>query len=111
MSICIVLDRLNPKYNQKEASTTILKIRSQVRSASFFNLLFLLIYCLVISLSHCLLCLGFVVSSVCLSRVCYKTKEIEREREREREGKREKECENLTEKILCYPASLRSHCL
>ena len=33
------------------------------------------------------------MSSVCLSRVCHSTKEIERERERE--GEREKECENF----------------
>ena len=41
-----------------------------------------------------LLCLGFVVSSVCLSRVCY----IGRggEREGEREGKRENKRENFT---------------
>ena len=67
ISICIVLDRLNPKNNQKKASMTILKIRCQVRSASYFNLLFLLLYCLVhpLSLIVCyiqgLLCLVFIL--------------------------------------------------
>ena len=86
MSICIVLDRLNPKYNQKEASTTILKIRSQVRSASFFQSFVSL------NISKFLLCIGFVVSSVCLSKVCYigRGGEGEREEERERGFERER---------------------
>ena len=52
-----------------------------------------------------LLRLGFVVSSVCLSRVCYSTKEIEIEREREgeresgREGERERERETSIDSI------------
>ena len=46
-----------------------------------------------LSLSLFLLCLGFVVSSVCLSKVCYigRGGEGEREGEREREGGRERE--------------------
>ena len=36
ISICNVLDRLDPPKKQKEASKTILKIRSRVRAASFF---------------------------------------------------------------------------
>ena len=51
-----------------------------------------------LSLSLCLICLGFVVSSVCFSRVCYSTKE--REREREREGEREGEREESNPRHL-----------
>ena len=36
----------------------------------------------------CLLCLEFVMSSVCLSKVCYSIKERERESERKKEGER-----------------------
>ena len=71
ISICNVLDRLNPKNNQKESSKTILKISSQVRSASFFIFCF---SCYIVWFSLSMLCfnfvkssLGFVVSSVCLS--------------------------------------------
>ena len=51
------------------------------------------------------------MSSICLSRVCFTTKEIEREgeREREREREREKERENFTNykiaillSMVCY---------
>ena len=42
------------------------------------------------------------MSSVCLSRVCYSTKEIERERERERGKERER-----TRKILLGKFSVR----
>ena len=42
------------------------------------------------SLSLCLFCLGFVVSSVCLSRVCYRGRGREREGEREREREKER---------------------
>ena len=40
------------------------------------------------------------MSSVCLSRVCYSTKEIEIEREREREREREKGRVRERKKIL-----------
>ena len=51
-----------------------------------------------LSLSLGLLCLGSVVSSVCLSRVCHSTKEIEIEKEREREGERERKKEREGER-------------
>ena len=40
---------------------------------------------------RCLFCLRLVLFSVCLSGVCYSTKEIEIEIEKEREGERERE--------------------
>ena len=56
------------------------------------------------------------MSSVCLSRVCYSTKEIERkkregEMEREREREREKERENVIDYKIAILLSMVCHVL
>ena len=93
--ICNVLDMLDLKNKQKEANIVIFKICLKVRSFTFF------IVCIFIcshslSSSLVMLCLMFVVSIVCLTRVCYNI--IERKRERVKEVKREKERERETKR-------------
>ena len=72
ISICNVLDRLDPKKTQKDANMVIFKFLWKSALLPFF----VCIYTPTLSL-FCLLSLGFVVSIVCLTRVCYSTRERE----------------------------------